>query len=148
MMIIRRYRLALVSLILCAVFHPDRACAELDKFMPAQGGSVEIWRITDNPSTRDWANYQNTDAWSPDGRYACYVSKQGSSDSHVMLHDFSEDKDITIDPGIQPRWANNNNWLFYLRRVSGKKELELIRYDCDSGRKTHLSRKCRNSANR
>ncbi len=52
----------------------DQSFAEIERFTPRQGGATVIWRITDNPAQRDWANYHNTEAWNPDGRYICYES--------------------------------------------------------------------------
>jgi len=131
-------RLVRVCLVTTVILSVTSVHAQIEKFAPHQNADVEVWRVTDNPLKRDWANYQNTDAWSPDGRYICYESGQGTSEAEVILYDFFEDKAIKIDTGTQPRWANNNNWLFYLKRSPGNKDLALIFYDCDTGRKTHL----------
>ena len=110
---------------------------KIEKFMPRQGGETEVWRVTNDPLARNWANYQNTDAWSPDGRYICYESHAGN-DASVHLFDVMRDRDILLDPGIQPRWANNENWLFYLRPSQDGSDRELVRYDTESGKKTLL----------
>ncbi len=102
--------------------------------MPRQGGATEVWRITNEPAVRDWANYQNTDAWSPDGRYVCY--EHGGT---VHLFDFHANRDMELDPGVTPRWANDGNRLFYLRPVAGQRGREVIRYDCETGEKIRLS---------
>ncbi len=110
-----------------------------EKFMPAQGGETEVWRLTNDPAARNWSNYQNTDAWSPDGRFICYEHHKGQS-SAVHLYDFLRERDLDLDPGSQPRWANDHNWLFYLRPAKNSSGPDLIKYDCDSGKKMLLCR--------
>ena len=112
--------------------------AQIEKFLPKQGGNIEVWRITSEPTIRDWANYQNTQCWSPDGRYVCYVrykQYEDNPESEVHIYDFFENKDIKVDRGTSPRWANNHNWLFYVRRKKGAsqgKENEVMWLDVDS----------------
>ena len=110
---------------------------EIERFMPRQGGTTEIWRLTNNPGQRDWANYHNTDAWSPDGRYICYESFTNPHEVH--LYDLQADKDIKVDDGIQPRWANNSNLLFFLRSSKDGKGQEVIWLDVDTGKKTRIA---------
>jgi len=116
---------------------PGRAVAEIERFMPRQGGTTEVWRLTDNPGRRDWANYHNTEAWSPDGRYVCYESS--SQKQEVHLFDLHGEKDVRVDYGTQPRWANKGNLLFYLRRPDEGSGLEVIMLDVDTGGKTRLA---------
>ena len=133
----------ITCLLLCVILlshfvNIDSAHSELERFMPRQGGTTEIWRVTDNPARRDWANYQNTEAWSPDGRYICYESYPGTQKSVIHLYDLYRDRDITVDNGTQPRWAANSNWLFYLRRPSEGKELEVVWIAVDTGAKNTI----------
>ena len=39
-----------------------------ERFLPTQGGDTELWRITNDPARRDWANYHNAQCFSPDCR--------------------------------------------------------------------------------
>ena len=42
--------------------------AERERFeTPDNGRNFGVWRITNDPTVRDWANYHNTQCWSPDG---------------------------------------------------------------------------------
>jgi len=93
-----------------------------ERFKPKEGDAIEVWRITNDPTVRDHANYHNMQCWSPDGRYLCFThyASNGrqfgsSSAAEVHLYDLQEGKDIKIDKGTNPRWANKHNWLFYLR---------------------------------
>ncbi|UCE48168.1 MAG: PD40 domain-containing protein, partial [Phycisphaerales bacterium] len=96
--------------------------AGIERFKPRDGRAIEVWRITNDPTVRDHANYHNTQCWSPDGRYLCFThyasdGRQFGSTSaaDVHLYDLHEERDIKIDKGTNPRWANKHNWLFYLR---------------------------------
>jgi hypothetical protein len=98
------------------------ACAGIERFKPKEGDAIAVWRITNDPTVRDHANYHNTQCWSPNGRYLCFThyASNGrqfgsSSAAEVHLYDLHEQKDIIIEKGTNPRWANKYNWLFYLR---------------------------------
>jgi dipeptidyl aminopeptidase/acylaminoacyl peptidase len=113
-----------IIVLLCMVtagFGADTA-AGIERFKPREGNAIEVWRITNDPTVRDHANYHNMQCWSPDGRYLCFThyasdGRQFGSTSAAEVHvyDLHEDKDIKIDKGTNPRWANEHNWLFYLR---------------------------------
>lgn len=121
--------------------------AQIDRFLPRQGGETEVWRITHDPTMRDWANYHNVNCWSPDGRYICfthYAAYESQSNSEVHLYDIYEDKDIKVDRGTIPRWANNNNWLFYVRRHPedgdpNVKGTQVMWFDVDANKKTRIA---------
>lgn len=49
------------------------AFAEIERFKPKEGDAIEVWRITNDPTVRDHANYHNTQCWSPNGRYLCFT---------------------------------------------------------------------------
>jgi len=96
--------------------------AEIERFKPKEGDAIEVWRITNDPTVRDHANYHNMQCWSPDGRYLCFThyasnGRQFGSTSaaEVHLYDLHAEQDVKIDKGTNPRWANRHNWLFYLR---------------------------------
>ncbi|NOR67604.1 MAG: hypothetical protein GQ528_09640, partial [Woeseiaceae bacterium] len=98
------------------------AFAKIERFKPKDGDAIEVWRITNDPTVRDHANYHNMQCWSPDGRYLCFThyasnGRQFGSTAaaEVHLYDLHEEQDIKIDKGTSPRWANKHNWLFYLR---------------------------------
>ncbi len=134
---------------------PDVSKAQIERFLPKQGGTTELWRLTNDPTMRDWANYHNTNAWSPDGRYLCYVhqdpymakipsSYEAHSSSEIYIYDLFKDKAVRIDNGSNPRWANNHNWLFYsqLRSKDGQpndKDTYVMWLDVDTGKITQIA---------
>ena len=124
------YRRSLLSIWFILLI-PHLALSEMDRFIPQQGDTTEIWRITNNPGQRDWANYHNTEAWSPDGRYICYESFAKNNEIHI--YDLHKDTDIKVDNGTHPRWANNSNLLFYIRNSDGSGITEVICMDIDTG---------------
>jgi hypothetical protein len=96
--------------------------AGIERFRPKEADAIEVWRITNDPTVRDHANYHNTQCWSPDGRHLCFThyasnGRQFGSTAaaEVHLYDLHEEKDVKIGKGTNPRWANRHNWLFYLR---------------------------------
>ena len=114
----------IIFVILSVILASGSLLAQIHKFVPKEGEALEIWRITHDPTVRDWANYHNTQCWSHDGRYICYThfASDGKefgnrAAAEIHLYDLYNDKDIKIDNGSEPRWANNNNWLFYLHSV-------------------------------
>ncbi|MFC1635329.1 hypothetical protein ACFL5Z_10850 [Planctomycetota bacterium] len=125
--------------------------AQIERFPAREGEAIELWRMTHDPLVRDHANYHNTQCWSPDGRYLCYVHYAASekeygaqSASEVHLFDMFMQKDILADRGDSPRWANKHNWLFYARfhpqdgPKSGK-GAQVIWLDLDTGKKTRIA---------
>ena len=111
----------IVFFLLFVLLFLDITFGQIERFIPKQGGTTELWRITNEPTVRDWANYHNTDAWSPDGRYLCFTHY--ASDEHefgtsaaaeIHIFDIHEEKEIKVDNGTHPRWANNHNWLIYV----------------------------------
>lgn len=105
------------------------ASAELERFLPRQGGTTEIWRVTNEPTTRHSVNYHNAQCWSPQGRYICYSGK-----GHVFIYDLHNDQEIEVDRGSSPRWAWKHHWLFYIRDRS-----EVMWFDTDTGRRVRLA---------
>ena len=75
-----------------------------------------LWRLTHDPAVRDYANYHNTQCWSPDGRYISinrWADGTAKKKAEIHLYDLHKDEDALIGLGLYPRWANRHNWLFY-----------------------------------
>jgi len=94
----------------------------IERFKPRELNGIEVWRITNDPTVRDHANYHNTQCWSPDGRYLCFTHYAADerefgamTAAEVHIYDLHRDEDIKLDNGTEPRWANDHNWLFYVR---------------------------------
>jgi len=137
--------ICVIVLFLISIIYLDESFCGRERFIPEQGGNTEVWRITNDPTVRDWANYHNTDAWSPDGRYICYThfASDGkefgvSYAKEIHIYDFFEDKDIFIDNGSDPRWANNHNWLFYIR-IRKDDENKVMWLDVDNNKLTQIA---------
>ncbi len=139
--------LSVCILLFGIILTTNRSFAQIERFLPSQGGNVELWRITNDQAVRDWASYHSTQCFSPDGRYICYIhfasdakefelpakSEMQHGDLYhpygtplareIHLYDLHEDKVQVIKKGENvnnPRWANRNNWLFYTQ--SGLKD--------------------------
>ncbi len=119
---------ALTLIVLCsALLHgqdtPSRRLARIvERFTPTEGVAIEVWKITDDPTVRDHANYHNQQCFSPDGRYICFTHWAGDGTqfgtkaaAEIHVYDLHLHRDIKIDNGVEPRWANRHNWLFYVR---------------------------------
>jgi hypothetical protein len=128
---------------------PARAAREVFP-TPNNGSNLGVWRVTNDPSIRDWANYHNTQCWSPDGRYLCYthwapdLGRFGDHSIEVHLYDSHKDESRLIERGFNPRWANDHNWLFYVRliprsRTQPEPLVEVRWLDLESGRHTTLA---------
>jgi len=111
---------------------------------PNNGNNLGVWRITNEPAIRHWANYHNTQCWSPDGRYLCYTrygllnGRYGDAADEVHLYDLLKNEDRLLERGFNPRWAKLRNWLFYVRITGdgrGKREqvVEVRWLDLDTG---------------
>lgn len=84
---------------------------------PKLGRNLGVWRLTDDPTVRDHANYHNTQCFSANGRYVCYThwgEGGGKGSASIHLVDLATGEDRRIDGGVFPRWANKHNWLFYV----------------------------------
>ena len=125
--------------------------SQVDRFKVREGRAIEVWRLTDDPTVRDWANYHNIQCWSPDGRYVCFTRfasngvEFGTSEAaEIHIYDLFEKKDITVDNGTSPRWANDHNWLFYVRTnpeagpLEGK-GLKVMWLDVDENQKRQIA---------
>jgi hypothetical protein len=117
-----RRSLVMLSVICVIASLAQPSPAQLERFQPREGELIEAWRLTNNPIVRDWANYHSIQCWSHDGRYICFThfaddGKEFGTDAAAEVHvyDFMKQKDIRVDNGIHPRWANHHHWLFYLK---------------------------------
>ncbi len=117
--------------------------SRIERFKPCTGDDIEVWRITHDPTMRDWANYHNTEAWSPNGRYLCfthYDPYETVPKPEIHLYDLYLDKDIKIDQGDSPRWANNHNWLFYLQKSTKVDTVvNVMWFDVDHNKRVKLT---------
>ena len=128
------------------------ATADTHKFTvnQADARNLGVWRLTHDPVIRDEGNYHNIQCWSPNGRYTCYThwggddgpGGKGSAEVHVV--DLTTGEDRLVQKGINPRWANRHNWLFFCHfTADGKPPYEtgtqVIRYDADTGEKTLIT---------
>lgn len=111
---------------------------------PNNGGNLGVWRITNEPAIRHWANYHNTQCWSPDGRYLCYTrygvreGRYGDAANEVYVYDCHRDEQRLVERGFNPRWAKTRNWLFYVRIIpsEAKKQMRAVEVrwlDLDTG---------------
>ena len=140
-------KLCVPALPLALTACPRQASADIERFLPRQAATTEVWRVTDDPTMRDWANYHNAQCFSHDGRYLCYTHYQpygSSSSSKIHLYDLHKQEDIKVDQGSGPRWANNHDWLFYIRRNplgngSREKATQVMWLDVDTNKLVPMS---------
>jgi hypothetical protein len=129
-----------------------QADAEIHRFTLDQTGArnLGIWRLTNDPAIRDEGNYHNIQCWSCDGRYTCHThwggdkSSGGKAAAEVHVVDLMTGEDRRVDRGINPRWANSHNWLFYCHWTGDgtppyETGTQIIRYDAGSGEKVVIT---------
>ena len=121
------------------------ADAEITRFPEPhpRGAVIEYRQLTHDPAIRDHANYHNTECFSPDGRYVCYTHYTAPDLYHCDPHevrviDLQTGDDRLIGIGSSPRWAQQHNWLFYVRTGRGPDDSweansEVIRHDIATG---------------
>ncbi len=137
----------IMIILISLIVQQNLIMSQIERFIPRQGGTSELWRITNNPAIRNDANYHNTDAWSPDGRYLCYQKYEPydiNPQSKVFIYDLNKGIEIALGDGKQPRWANNHNWLFYILEVPAdgppnEKGSRLMWLDVDNNKLTLLA---------
>jgi len=128
------------------------AGAEITRFAdphPA-GHVIEYRQLTHDAAIRDHANYHNTNCFSPDGRYVCFTRYVVPDLHHcdpqqVRVIDLHTGEDRLIGIGSSPRWAQQHNWLFYVRTRRGPEDSweansQVIRFDMASGEETAITR--------
>jgi hypothetical protein len=126
--------------------------AGIKKFSVKQTGAhnLGVWRLTHDAVIRDEANYHNTQCWSHDGRYTCYTHWGGSegpggkSSAEIHIVDLLTGVDRLVGKGINPRWANKHNWLFYAHFTGDSSPpyetgTHVVRYDADMGSKVIIT---------
>lgn len=110
---------------------------------PGNGQHLGVWRITNEPEARHWANYHNTRCWSADGRYLCFTREaEEKLGAEVFLYDAHLDATRRVEAGALPRWAHQRNWLFYrhLRRDENDSLVsEIVWLDVDAGTRRILA---------
>lgn len=127
-----------------------KAVAAREAFQtPNNGHNLGVWRITNEPAIRHWANYHNTQCWSPDGRYLCYTryapheGRYGDAADEVHLYDLLKNEDRLLERGFFSRWAKLRNWLFYVRITGDARKREQaveVRWlDLDTGKTKTLA---------
>jgi hypothetical protein len=125
--------------------------ADIKKFKLDQTGARNfgVWQLTADSAIREEANYHNTQCWSHNGRYTCYTrwvgtdAVGGKSSAEIHIVDLKTGKDRLVGKGINPRWANQHNWLFFCHWTGdGKPPYEtgtqIIRFDADSGERVEI----------
>ncbi|MFM8905475.1 MAG: hypothetical protein ACKOIB_09580 [Verrucomicrobiota bacterium] len=110
---------------------------------PGNGENLGVWRITNEPEMRHWANYHNTRCFSPDGRYLCYArDPENKLQAEVFLYDAHQDQTRRVDSGALPRWAHRHNWLFFRQLRRDERDVltsDIIWLDVDSGERRTLA---------
>ena len=143
---------ATLTAVLCAALHAPSADAQIRRFNVDQPDTrnLGVWRLTNDPAVRDEGNYHNIQCWSPNGRYTCYTHWNGSegpggkASAQVHVVDLSTGEDRLVGKGINPRWANRHNRLFYSHwTLDGTEPYEtgtqVIQYDADTGEKAVIA---------
>ena len=138
--------------LLLAWFLTSPAGAEIHKFKTDQPGTRNfgVWRLTNDPAVQDEGNYHNIQCWSSNGRFTCYTHWEahegpgGKASAEIHVIDLWSGKDILVGRGINPRWANHHNWLFYCHWTQNGKQpydtgTQVIRYDADTGEKVVIT---------
>ncbi len=120
------------------------ACAQVERFRPPQETQTELWRLTNDPSWRDWANYHIRNCWSPDGRYVCttrYRTYQSSADGgpYVRVIEVATGEVVReFARANTPRWANHHNWLFFVQRIEDSGLWNIMWWDMERDRLVRL----------
>jgi hypothetical protein len=140
-----------LSLALLVAGQPGWAAREEFK-TPKNGANLGVWRLTNEPAIRHWAEYHNTQCWSHDGRYVAYtrsapapgLGRFGSSGVEVHVYDTHKNESRLIERGLEPRWARHRNWLFYIRyvprdRTQPERATEVRWLDLETGAHTTLA---------
>ncbi|NLO08010.1 MAG: hypothetical protein GX131_19485 [candidate division WS1 bacterium] len=130
--------LILIALTLVACF------AEREEFVLPQETQTRMWRLTNDSSWRDWANYHIRNCWSPDGRYVCTVRHRQfdmwqDGGVRVRVIDVATGEVIrTFDRANTPRWAHRHNWLFFVQMPEEGGTWNIMRWDLDADSLTQL----------
>ena len=96
----------------------------------------------------DKANYHNSQCWSPGGRYISFTHYAAdeqeygaASAAEIHLFDLAEQKDVLVERGLNPRWANQHPWLLYNRLrpedgPRGERAAPVVKLDLATGQRT------------
>ena len=134
---IRTRAAAVLTASLCCLAGPTLSAQKA--VFQAPGRHLGVWQLTFEPTARHWANYHNTQCFSPDGRHVCYIRQPAVGPVSVRVFDLHQDREILIGEGQHPRWAKHHNWLFFAHyntqhRTREHPGAETIMYDMDAGR--------------
>ncbi len=137
-----RWRVVAVTLLI--VLTLTAAHAEREEFVLPQKTQTQMWRLTNDSSWRDWANYHIRDCWSPDGRYVCTVRYREfglwqDGGVRVRVIDVATGEVVrTFEWASTPRWAHHRNWLFFVQIPEEGSPWNIMWWDLDRDRLTQL----------
>lgn len=120
------------------------AHAQVERFVPPQDTQTELWRLTNDPSWRDWANYHIRNCWSPDGRYVCTTryrtfNMMADGGPYVRVIEVGTGRVVREFPRANtPRWANNHRWLFFVQLPEDAALWDIMWWDMDADRLVRL----------
>lgn len=120
------------------------ADAQVERFVPPQDTQTQMWRLTDDPSWRDWAEYHIRNCWSPDGRYVAttrYRNFNTSADGGPFVRVFDVASGEVVREFARanyPRWANHHRWLLFIQRPDGATLWNIMWWDLDADRLVQL----------
>ncbi len=142
----RRAIRRVITAALLAILTLTAAHAEREKFILPQDTPepVQMWRMTNDASWRDWANYHIRNCWNPDGRYICTVRYRQydhwqDGGPRVRVIDTATGEVVrTFERSNTPRWAHHHNWLFFVQLDEDGGLYNIMRWDLDSDTVTQL----------
>ncbi|MGB0578352.1 MAG: hypothetical protein ACPGVU_01500 [Limisphaerales bacterium] len=119
----------------------DLTCQAARTSFELPGRNLGVWQLTHDPAVRHWANYHNVQSFSPDGRYVCYIAQYPDKREGMKIFDLWKNEEISLGPGVNPRWAKHHNWLFFAhfndaKRTKDVPGKETIMYDVEARKRT------------
>jgi len=136
----RRASLALIA----ATLVQTAAANQIERFTLPQATQTEMWRLTNDPSWRDWANYHVRNCWNPDGRFVCTVRYRAYDTSqdggpYVRVIRVATGEAVRVfERADTPRWAHHHNWLFSVQKPEEGGLSNIMWWDLDRDRVTRL----------
>jgi len=85
--------------------------------------AMEIWQLTDDPTTKHHSVYHNMTPFSHDGRYCFYVivyqgaRREGAPENRSLgVYDLHEDREIGshMSRAYTPIWGNRSNAMYFV----------------------------------
>ena len=116
-------RLHVLSITLLIVIAPASAARVVfnDRYPDTQ--ALEIWQLTDDPTTKHHSMYHNMTPFSHDGRYCFYVivyrgpRREGAPENRSLgIYDLHEDREIGshMSRAYTPIWGNRSNAMYFV----------------------------------